>query len=49
MNYEDLTKRIEKAEETRNQAIASLWWDGYICALNDVRNDINTEGKNATG
>lgn len=45
MNYEDLTKRIEKAKETRDRAIASLWWDGYIAALNDIRNDMNTGGE----
>lgn len=44
MNYEDLTKRIEIAKKTRDQAISSLWWNGYIAALHDVRNDLNTGG-----
>lgn len=49
MNYEDLTKRIKKAEEAKQRSlnISSMkdFWDGYIAALNDVRNDFNTGGK----
>jgi len=48
MNYEDLTKRIEKAKEERNygRSVNDFgWWNGYIAALNDVRNDINTGDK----
>jgi len=48
MNYEDLTERIEKAEKEKKKGRTYLgedWWSGYICALNDVRNDMNTGGK----
>ena len=46
MNYEDLTKRIERAEKAaKNQAVTPEWWQGYIGALNDIRNEINTGGK----
>lgn len=47
MNYEDLTERIKKAEvgaKSRLQVV-SQWWNGYLVALNDIRNDINTGGE----
>ena len=43
MNYEDLTKRIEKAKKASTQG-EEMWWNGYLAALYDVRNEINVGG-----
>lgn len=43
MNYEDLSKRIHKARESRKRATVSTWWDGYVAALLTIRDDIYTE------
>lgn len=46
LTYEKLTKRIEKAQVEKDKAeINSLkekFWLGYISALYDLRNDVNT-------
>jgi len=52
MNYEDLTKRIEITKKAAaKEEIDFPWrsskdyWNGYLAALHDIRNDINTGGK----
>lgn len=49
MTYEDLTKRIKKAREAKEKTYAlsqeNSWWEGYISALRDLRNDCNTGGE----
>ena len=46
MNYEDLTKRLEQAKVNgRSRSIVPEWWQGYVAALQDIRNDFNTGEK----
>jgi len=46
VNYEDLTKRLKEAEKEKNKKYPysppKIWWQGYVAALNDIRNDFNT-------
>ncbi len=46
LTYENLTKRIEKAQAEKDKTEVNSYkeefWAGYICALYDIRNDINT-------
>ena len=46
ITYEDLTKRIAKAQAEKDKAEVNSpqekFWLGYLSALRDLRNDVNT-------